>query len=260
MLAAVPEILAHRAAGVGRDVLKRGRLAGSGANNDGVLHRAVLFKGLDNAGNRGPLLAYRNVYADDVAALLVDDGIDADGGLACLTVADDELSLAPSDRDHGIDCLDSGLHRLVDRRPVDDAGCDNVDDPGQLRVDRAFAVDRLADSVDYTSHHLGTDRDRHDLAGPLYDVAFLDKGVFTEKNGTDHVLFKVKRHSVYAVGEFEEFGGHAVIKAVNPRDTVTDARDNANLADIDALLEIRNLFLQVLADLLYFYFHLFTPL
>jgi hypothetical protein len=48
-------------------------------------------------------------------SLLVDDRVDRDGGLAGLAVADDELALAAADRDHGVDGLDAGLHRLVAR-------------------------------------------------------------------------------------------------------------------------------------------------
>ena len=61
------------------------------------------------------LLADRDVDADEVAALLVDDRVDRDGGLARLAVADDQLALAAADRDQGVDGLDAGLDRRVDR-------------------------------------------------------------------------------------------------------------------------------------------------
>ena len=38
-----------------------------------------------------------------------------DGGLAGLPVADDQLALAAADGGHGVDGLDAGLHRLLDR-------------------------------------------------------------------------------------------------------------------------------------------------
>ena len=73
----VAEVLAHRAAGVGRDVLQRRRVGGVGGDDDRVVHRAVVLEGLDDAGDRGGLLADRDVDADHVAALLVDDRVDA---------------------------------------------------------------------------------------------------------------------------------------------------------------------------------------
>jgi hypothetical protein len=54
--------------------------------------------------------------------LLVDDRVHRDGGLARLAVADDQLALAAADRDHRVDGLDAGLQRLLDRRPIGDAG------------------------------------------------------------------------------------------------------------------------------------------
>ena len=59
------------------------------------------------------LLADRDVDADDALALLIDDGVDGDGGLAGLAVADDQLALAAADRDHRVDRLEAGLQRLA---------------------------------------------------------------------------------------------------------------------------------------------------
>ncbi len=112
-LAVVAEVLAHGAAGVGRDELQRRRIGGRGGDDDGVVHRAVLAQLLDHLGDRGPLLADGDVDADDVVALLVDDRVDRDGGLAGLAVADDQLALAAADRDHRVDGLEAGLQRLV---------------------------------------------------------------------------------------------------------------------------------------------------
>jgi hypothetical protein len=68
------------------------------------------------------LLAHGHVDADDVLALLVDDRVDRNGGLAGLAVADDELALAAADGDHGVDGFQAGLHGLMHRLPLDDAG------------------------------------------------------------------------------------------------------------------------------------------
>ena len=103
--AKVAEIFAHRAAAVRSDELHRGRVVGGRADNDGVIHRAVLLQGLDDADHGGFLLPDGDVDANDVAAFLVDDRVDADGGLARLAVADDQFALAAADRDHRVDGL-----------------------------------------------------------------------------------------------------------------------------------------------------------
>ena len=73
----------------------------------------VLAQLLDDGGHGRLLLADGHVEAAHVLALLVDDRVDGDGGLARLAVADDELALAAADRDHRVDGLDARLHGLV---------------------------------------------------------------------------------------------------------------------------------------------------
>ena len=65
--------------------------------------------------------------------LLIDDRVDGDGRLAGLAVADDQLALAAADRRHGVDGLDAGLQRLIDRLPAGDAGGDRFDRPASGR-------------------------------------------------------------------------------------------------------------------------------
>ena len=79
------------------------------------------------AGDGGFLLADGDVDADQVFAFLVDDGIDGDGGLAGLAVADDQFALAAPDGDHRIDGFDAGLDRGIHILAVDHAGGDAFD-------------------------------------------------------------------------------------------------------------------------------------
>ena len=93
-------------------------------------------------GDRRLLLADRDVDADHVLALLVDDRIDRDRGLAGLAIADDQLALTAADRDHRVDGLDARRHRLVDRLPSHDARGLELDLTSRLAV-ITLAVDRL---------------------------------------------------------------------------------------------------------------------
>ena len=88
---------------------------GAGHDDDGVLHGAVLLEHGHDLGHGRELLADGHVDADQALALLVDDRVDGEGGLAGLAVADDQLALAAADRDQGVDGLDAGLDRRVDR-------------------------------------------------------------------------------------------------------------------------------------------------
>src|SRR5690606_6151601 len=185
ILTARAEVLAHGAAGVRGDVLHRGRVGGRGGDHDGVLHRAVLLELAHDVRDRGGLLADRDVDAGEVLALLVDDRVDRDGRLAGLAVADDQLALATADRHHGVDRLQAGLDRLRHRLALGHARGDLLDDVGQLRVDRALAVDGLAERVDDAALELGADRHLEDSAGGLDHVAFGDVGVLAQDHRAD---------------------------------------------------------------------------
>jgi len=62
-----------------------------------VLHGAEALQGGPHLGDRRRPLPDGHVDADQVLALLVDDGVQRDGGLPGLAVADDQLALTPAD-------------------------------------------------------------------------------------------------------------------------------------------------------------------
>ena len=98
VLALEHEVLGHRRAGIGRDVLQRRGAGGARHDHRRVVHRAVIVQRLDHAGHRRVLLADRHVEALHAGVFLVEDRVDGDGRLAGLAVADDQLALAAADR------------------------------------------------------------------------------------------------------------------------------------------------------------------
>ncbi len=122
VLAVVAEVLAHGSRGVGSEIQHRRRLRRGGGNDDGVLQRVVLSQRLHKLRDRGTLLADGAVDADQVVLRVVDDGVERDGSLAGLAVADDELALAAANRDHAVDGLEASGHGLAHRLAGDDAG------------------------------------------------------------------------------------------------------------------------------------------
>ena len=201
--AVVAEIFAHGAAGERRQELQRRRIGRGGGDHDGVFERAVLLQHLDDLRHGRALLADGDVDAIElgllVAAgvdrLLVEDGVDRDGGLAGLAVADDQLALAAADRDQRIDRLEAGLHRLVHRFARNDAGRLDVDAGALFGLDRALAVDRLAERIDHAAEQALADRHLDDGAGALDRLAFLDLAVGAEDHDADIVVFEVERHA-----------------------------------------------------------------
>ena len=97
------------------------RLRRRRSHHDRVVHGAVGLQGGHGLRHRRALLADGDVDALHALALLVDDRVDGDGGLARLAVADDQLALAPADRGHGVDGLDPRLEGLLHRLAGHDA-------------------------------------------------------------------------------------------------------------------------------------------
>src|SRR5207253_2899146 len=124
---------------------------------DGVVQRAALLERLDDLGHGRALLADGDVNAVELGGLiargvdllLVQNGVDGDGGLAGLAVADDQLALPAADGGQAVDALQPGVHRLVHALARDDPGRLDVHAAALGDVgERALAVDRLAQRVD----------------------------------------------------------------------------------------------------------------
>ncbi len=172
VLTAVAEVFAHGAAGVRRQVLHGGRVRGGGRDDDGVFHRAELLQLAHHVGDGRGLLADRHIDTDQVFALLADDRVDGHRGLAGLAVADDQLALAATDGHHGVDRLDTRLHRLRHGLPPDHARGDLFDRIELLGFHRSLAVDGHTQGVDHAADELGADRHGKNLAGALDRVTF----------------------------------------------------------------------------------------
>src|SRR6185436_14322119 len=250
--AVVAEILAHGAGGERRDVLHRRRIGRRGRNDDRIFQRALLFQHLHELGNGRTLLTDRDVDAIQlevlvrlrVERLLVQNGVERDRGLAGLTVADDQLALAAADRDQRIDRLEAGRHRLVHRLARNDAGRLDVDAHALVRLDRALAVDRVAQRIDDAAEQALADRRIHDGAGALDGLAFLDLAVGAENHDADVVGFEVERHAAGAVLELDHLAGLDVVQPVDAGDTVTDGQHLPDFRDLGFLAEILDLVLQ----------------
>jgi hypothetical protein len=212
--------------GEGSNVLKRSGLGGGGGNDDGVLHGVVLLKGLDELGNGGTLLANGDVDTVEllglvvgvVPALLVEHGVESDGGLSGLTITDDQLTLSTANGDHGVDGLETSLHGLVDRLAGKDTGSLELGTALLGGLDGALAIDGVTEGVDNTAEQSLADGNvdldvvssthaswcfvlTYNLAGTLDGLTLLDQSIGTEKHDTDLAGLQVHAHALDAGGE-----------------------------------------------------------
>ena len=76
------ELFRHRAAGVWRKILHRRRIGCVGGDHNRVFHSAVFFKQRNRLRHLADLLPYGDIDADKIAALLIDDAVNGNRGLA----------------------------------------------------------------------------------------------------------------------------------------------------------------------------------
>ena len=100
--AAITEELADGTSGVGGQELQGSGIGGRSSHHNGVLQAVSLFEQTDDVGNGGSLLTNSDVDAVEGLGvvtsledgLLVQDGVDGDSGFACLSISNDQLTLA----------------------------------------------------------------------------------------------------------------------------------------------------------------------
>jgi hypothetical protein len=154
-------------------------------------------------GDSGPLLTDSDVHTVQlgilivpiVPSLLVEDGIEGHSSLAGLTITNDQLTLATANWHHGIDGLETSLHRLVDGTTRQDAGSLDRGTATFSSLDRPLAIDGVAESVDDTAEKAWSDRDIDDLTSTLDGITFLDETIVTEDGDTDVVGLQVQTHA-----------------------------------------------------------------
>src|SRR5690606_14356531 len=252
VLAVVAEILADGATRERGQELERRRIGSGRGDDHRIFERAALLQDLDELGDGRTLLADGDIDAVELLALvvavverlLVQEGVEDDRGLAGLAVADDQLALAAADRNQRVDGLEAGRHRLMHRLAGDDAGRLDVDAATLGGLDRALAVDRIAERVDDAAEEARTDRHVDDGAGALDGVAFLDVAVGAEDDDADIVGLEVQRHAADAARELDHLAGLDVVEAVDAGDAVTDGQDLPDLGDLGLLAEILDLIFQ----------------
>ena len=105
-------------------ILQRSRIASRGSYHNGIIHSTILTERIYNRSHGRTFLTdshintiYR-IPCQEVGTL-VDNRINRNGRLSCLTVTDNQLTLSTPNRNHGIHSFQSCLQRLVDRLTED---------------------------------------------------------------------------------------------------------------------------------------------
>ncbi len=227
ILTTIAEVFAHGTTGIRCQELHRSRVRSGRGHHDGVFQRTVLFQLAHYVGDGGCLLAHSHVDTGHVLTLLVDDRIDRNRCLTGLTIANDQLTLTTTHGNHGVDGLQTSLHRLINRLTVNHAWGNFFNLVSQLGIDRAFAIDRLTQSIHHATTQFGTNRHFQNATGAFHGVAFGDVLIFTQNHGAHGITFQVQRQTVCVVGEFQHFTLHHIGQTINTHNTICHAKNRA---------------------------------
>ena len=129
--------------------------------------------------------------------------------------------------------------------------------PGRLELerpalgglDRALAVDRVAERVDDAADQRVADGDAGDAAGAADGLALLDLLPLAEERGADVVLLEVERDAGDAVLELEHLQRDGALQAVDAGDAVADLQHLADLGEVGLDVEVLDPLLQEGGDL-----------
>ena len=195
------------------------------------------------------LLSYGNIntvyrFACIIETLLINDSINCNGGLSGLTVTDDKLTLTTTNRNHGVNSLQTCLERLLYRLTVDNSGGFTVERHLKRlsKIKISLAVDGLSQWVDDATKHIVVHSDRRDTLSTFHNHAFFDTISRTEKHTTYVVLLKVHDDSHSTILKLQELVGFGITQSVDARYTIADLKHSAHLVELLAITDSFQLF------------------
>src|SRR5215469_9206967 len=176
----IPEVFPHGTRGIGSNVLHRSGFGSRGRHDDGVVHGAVVIEDLDHLRNRGALLSNGTVNTNQIAALVVDDGIESDRRLTRLPVTDDEFALPTTNGDHAVNGFESCGHWFAHRLAIDNPGSQTFEGNVVGTRDYSLVVDGMAERVDHATDECISHGHAHNSPGALHFIALFDFRIVAE--------------------------------------------------------------------------------
>jgi hypothetical protein len=195
------EMLRDAGRGVRRDVGETWRVVALGHDHGCVVHRALLPQAGHGLRHGGSALPDGAIDAQDILAALVEDGVDRNGGLARLPVAENQLALAAPNGDERVDDHKARLKRCRNRRAVHDGRGRAFDGQPLARGHRPFAIEWPAEWVDDAPEQCVAHGHVHDPARALDFISRVELLVFAEQNYADFVYVHVERNAEHIAGK-----------------------------------------------------------
>ncbi len=254
MTTSIADILTDSGTGKWCKVLKGSRIGSGSCYDNGIRHSTLLTQCLHERSYGRTLLTDGYIDTIDritllIVLLLVDDGVDSDGGLTGLTVTDDELTLATADRDHSIDSLQTCLERTLYRLAENYARSLTLKRHLELLAfDLSHTIEWLTQWVDDTAEHVLIDLNRGNALGALYYHALLDLLSTAEEHSTHIVFLQVHDDGHDTILEFQQLVHLGIAQTIDTSHTVTDSQHRSDLVEMCRVVDAMQLLQQHLAD------------
>ena len=205
MLAAIAKIFRHREGGERRNPLlaRCGRCAGD--DEDATFRRAVRLHRIDDAFDRGRFLPDRDVDANDVAGLLVDDAVDGNRRFADGAIADDQFALTAPQSEHGVDDEQAGLNRFADEIAIDDRRSGTLHRFATCRADDPATVERTTKRIDNATEQGWPYRHAYHLAAAVDAVPRFDGSGIVEQDAAENIAVERQREADLTAFEAHNF-------------------------------------------------------
>ena len=259
MTAGITEILTDCSAGKRSIILQCSRIACRSSHNDGVIHRTVFTQCVYDGCYRRAFLT--DGYVDTVhrvarfiVGTLVYDSIDGNRSLTRLAVADNQLTLSATDRNHGVYRLQSRLQRLVHRLTVDYPRSFPFQwHIIQFATNQPLAVERFAQRVDHTSQHVLSYTDGGDTFGTLHDESLFDLVRRTQQHSTHVVLFEVHHDCFDTIVKLQQFIGFGISQSIDTHYAVAHLEHRTDFVKLHIGVDSFELLAQYIRYFAYFY-------
>ena len=220
------------------------------SHNYGIIHSSLLLQCSHEGCNCRSLLTDGHINTEHrltglISSALIDDGVYSNCCLSCLTVTNYELTLAPADRDHGINSLQTCLQRLCNRLTENNARSLTFQRHfHKVTTDRSLAIKRLSKRIHHSSDHLVGNIYRSDSSCSPDHHSFLDPVSRTKKHRTDIIFLKIHDYGLDAIFKLKKFSCLSIQQSMNSDHTITHLQDLADLLEMKAHIKVAQLFEQ----------------
>ncbi len=221
---------------VGGGVLQAGRVLLGRGHHDGRVHGLGLAQVVHDLAHGLRPFAHGAVDADHFGVALVEDGVHAQGGLAGLAVAQDQLALAAAHGEQGVHHLDPGLQGRGHRGAVHDVRGGPLHGPPTVGLQVAAAVQGMAHGVEDPAQQAVAHRGVQDPAGAPGLHAGRDPVALADQHHAGHVGVQVEGHALGAVLELHDLLGPEFAESGHADHAFAHEGDGPHALDLQAPL------------------------